>query len=49
MKQSEQNFIEMWGTIKCTNICLMEIAVEERAKGEENIFEYVVSENFQIY
>lgn len=46
MKKNEENFREMWNTIKCTNILIMENT--RRQKGTEKTFKKKISTNRYI-
>ena len=47
MKKNEDSLRDLWDNIKHTNIHIIGIPEgEEREKGEENIFENIIAENF---
>ena len=47
MKRTEDSLRDLWGHIKCTNICIIEVPEEEeKKKGYEKIFEEIIVENF---
>ena len=47
IKRNEDNLRDLWHNIKCTNIHIIGVPEgEEREKGEENIFEDIIAENF---
>ena len=38
---------DLWGNIKCTNICILRVPErEEREKGSKKIFEEIIAEKF---
>ena len=49
MKKHESNIRDLWNNIKQANLCIIGIPEgEDKEKGIENIFEEIMSENFQI-
>ena len=47
MKKSEARLQDLWDNIKVTNICVIRVPEgEEKEKGEENLFEEIMTENF---
>ena len=46
MKKNEQTLREMWDTIKCISIQVMEIPEGEERKEQKRIFEEIIAENF---
>ena len=46
MKRNEDSLRDLWGNMKCTNICIIGVPEEEREKGPEKIFEEIRVENF---
>ena len=47
MKKNEDSLRDLWGNIKCTNICIIGVPEgEQREKGPEEIFEEIIAEKF---
>ena len=47
MKRNEDSLRELWGNIKCTDICVKVVPEEEeREKRAENIIEKIIANNF---
>ena len=47
MERNEDSLRDLWGNIKCTNICIIVVPEgEEREEGPEKIFEEIIAENF---
>ena len=47
MIKQENNIRDLWGNIKCANLCIIGIPEgEERERGIENVFEEIKAENF---
>ena len=47
MKKHESNIRELWDNIKQDNLCIIGIPEgEEKEKGNENIFDKIMAENF---
>ena len=47
MKRIEDSLRDLWDNIKCTNIQIIGVPVEEeKKKGTEKIFEEIIVENF---
>jgi len=47
MERNEDSLRDLWGNIKCTNICIIGVPEgEETEKGPEKIFEKIIAENF---
>ena len=47
MKRNEDSLRDLWGNIKCTNICIIGVPEGgEREKRPEKIFEKMIAENF---
>ena len=47
MKRIEGSLRDLWDNIKYNDICTVEISEgEQREKGEENILEDIIAENF---
>ena len=47
MKRNEDSLRDLWGNIKCTNICIIGVPEgEQREKGPEEIFEEIIAESF---
>ena len=44
LKTNEESLRELWGNVKCTNICI--IGMPEEEKGTEKIFKEIIAENF---
>ena len=44
MKRNEDSLRELWGNIKCTDICIKVVPEEE--KRAENIIEKIIANNF---
>ena len=50
IKNHEENSRNILNNIKCNNICIMGIPEgEESEQGNENMFEYITTENFLIW
>ena len=48
-KKWENNIRNLWGNIKCANVCIAGIPEgKEREKGIENIIEEIMTEKFPI-
>ena len=46
MERNEDSLRDLWGNIKCTNICIIGVPEgEQREKGPEEIFEEIIAEN----
>ena len=46
MERNEDSLRDLWGNIKCTNICMIGVPEgEQREKGPEEIFEEIIAEN----
>ena len=47
MERKEDSLRDLWGNIKCTNICIIGVPEGgEREKRPEKIFEKMIAENF---
>ena len=47
MKRNEDILRDLWGNIKCSNICIIGVPEgDEREKEPEKIFEEIIAENF---
>ena len=47
VKRNEDILRDLWGNIKCSNICIIEVPeADEREKEPEKIFEEIIAENF---
>lgn len=47
VKRNEDSWKELWGNIKCTDICIKVVPEgEKREKGAENIIEKIIANNF---
>ena len=46
MKITEDSLRDLWDSIKCTNIRIIEVPEEEKKKGYEKIFKEIIVENF---
>ena len=47
LRRNEDSLRKLWGNVKCTNTCIIEVPEgEEKEKGPEKIFEEIIAENF---
>ena len=47
MKRNKDSLRDLWGNIKCTNTCNIEVPEgEDRDNGPEKIFDEIIAENF---
>ena len=46
IKRNEDNLRDVWDSVKCPNIWIIDVLVEDKKKGLEKILEEIIVENF---